>query len=303
MNHLKIILSMIFEIYQSVELLLPKRPGRKPIIPDVTIMQLIILRNLLGFRHESSFLRFVQNFKLKPFFPKVSEQSRFNRRYKLLSPVMERIQFELLKRLEANSLKIRIIDTSPIPVIRLVRKNQSALVKKYHFKVGYCSAQKTFYIGLKLALRVNLDGVPTDFTLHPANRHDLVTLKRDLKQLGGLVLVGDKGFIDKKLKPRTEKLGITLITPYRKNRPERLGLNSDAKQLLRKRQLIERSINQFKDQFQLEHLCAKSLVGFKERIGQAIVTYTFGIYFNKQTHRSPLFIKSILTLISITYIY
>jgi len=295
MNHLKLILSMIFEIYQSVKPFLPKRPGQKPDIPDVTIIQLIILRNLLGFRHESSFLRFIQNFKLKPFFPKIPEQSRFNRRSKLLSLVIDRIQFELLKRLQAGSLKIRVIDTSPIPVIRLVRKNQSALVKKYHFKVGYCSAQKTFYVGLKLALRVNLDGVPTDFALHPANRHDLVTLKKDLRQLGGLVLVGDKGFIDRKLKPRTEKLGITLITPYRKNQRERHSLSSEARQLLRRRQLIERSISQFKDQFQLERLCAKSLVGFKERIRQAILTYTFGIYFNKQTGRSPLFIKSILT--------
>ena len=121
-----------------------------------------------------------------------------------------------------------------------------------------------------------------------------MTLKRDLSRLVGLVLIGDKGFIDKKLVPKTNKLGIVLITPYRKNQKGQY-LSNEEKRLLRKRQLIERLINQFKDQFQLEHLCAKSLVGFKERIRQAIFTYTFGIYFNRKTGRSPLFIKSILT--------
>lgn len=144
MNHLKLILAMILEIYQSVEPELPKRTGPKPEIHDVVIIQLIILKNLLGFRHESSFLRFIQNLKLKSFFPKIPKQSRFNRRSKLLSPSIERIQFELLKRLDADNLKVRVIDTTPFPMVKLVRKNQSKIVAKNDLKVGYCSAQKYY---------------------------------------------------------------------------------------------------------------------------------------------------------------
>jgi len=295
MNHLKLILSMIFEIYQSIESELPKRTGPKPKIPDVVIIQLVILKNLLGFRHESSFLRFIQNLKLKSFFPRLPERSRFSRRTKVLSPVMERIQFELLRRLKADNLRIRIIDTTPFPVVKLARRKQSKIVQKNDLKVGYCSSQRYYYIGLKLSLAVNLEGIPTYFEFHPANKHDLRVLNQEASNLQGLVLVGDKGYISQESKDNLkQEFRIALITPYRKNQKNK-KLTKKEKQLLKHRKLIETVINQLKDQFNLEKLSAKSLLGFKERAKQIILTYTFGIYFNKQTDRNILSIKSILT--------
>jgi len=294
MNHLKTILAMIAEIYHSVEKNLPLRPGPLPDIPDLTIIQLIILKHLLGFRHESSFLRFIQNLKLKSFFPRLPERTRFNRRSKTLSPVIERIQFELLKRLKTGALKVRIIDTTPLPVVKLARRNQSKIVRKNDLKVGYCSAQKYYYIGLKLSLAVNIDGIPTHFDFHPANRHDLKTLMADAEKLNGLVLVGDKGYIGKTAKEDLQSnYRITIITAKRKNQKNQ-SCSSREKRLLKNRKLIERTISQLKDQFNLEKLSAKSLIGFKERVRQIILTYTFGIYFNKRTNRNILSIKSIL---------
>lgn len=295
MNHLKLILSMILDIYQSVEPKLPNRTGPKPEIPDVVIIQLIILKNLLGFKHESSFLRFIQGLKLKSFLPHLPERSRFNRRAKVLSLVIERIQFELLKRLEADSLKVRVIDTTPFPIVRLARKNQSKIVGKNDLRVGYCSAQKYYYVGLKLSLAINLEGIPTYFEFHPANQHDLKILNKEAVNLQGLVLVGDKGYLSRETKRNLKQnLGIALITPYKKNQKDK-KLTREEKHLLKSRKLIETVINQLKDQFNLDELAAKSLEGFKERARQIILTYTFGIYFNRQTNRNILSIKSILT--------
>jgi len=295
MNHLKTILAMIAEIYHTVEKDRPLRPGPLPDIPDLTIIQLIALRHLLGFRHESSFLRFIQNLKLKSFFPRLPERTRFNRRSKMLSPVIERIQFELLKRLKASDLKVRIIDTTPLPVVKLARRHQSKIVKKNDLKIGYCSSQKYYYLGLKLSLAVNIDGVPTHFDFHPANRHDLKILIADAHKLNGLVLVGDKGYIGKTVKEDLRNnYRITVITAKRKNQKDQ-SCSKQEKRLLKNRKLIERTINQLKDQFNLEKLSAKSLLGFKERVRQIILTYTLGIYFNKRTHRNILAIKSILT--------
>jgi hypothetical protein len=295
MNHLKVILAMIAEIYHAIENNLPSRPGPKPEISDLAVIKLIILKHLLGFRHESSFLRFIQNLKLKPFFPRLPERSRFNRRSKALAPVIEMIQFELLQRLGADDFKVRIIDTTPLPIVKLARRNQSQIVRKNDLKVGYCSSQKYYYIGLKLSLSVNLEGVPTHFDFHPANNHDLKTLIRDAGKLKGLVLVGDKGYVSQPAKENLKNnYRITVITPKRKNQKDQTQTN-EGRRLLRNRKLIERTINQLKDQFNLEKLSAKSLNGFKERVRQIILTYTFGIYFNKQTNRNILSIKSILT--------
>lgn len=150
-------------------------------------------------------------------------------------------------------------------------------------------------MGLKLSLAVNLEGVPTYFEFHLANQHDLKILEKEVANLHGLVLVGDKGYLSQEAKSSLkQKLSIALVTPYRKNQKDK-KLGNKEKQLLKKRQAIERTINQLKDQFNLEKLSAKSLKGFKERVRQVILTYTFGIYFNKQTNRNILSIKSILT--------
>jgi len=90
-------------------------------------------------------------------------------------------------------LKVRIIDTTPLPIVKLARRNQSKIVRKNDLKVGDCSAQKYYYLGLKMSLAVNLDGRPTQFDFHPANNHDLKTLANNLDHYRGLALVGDKG--------------------------------------------------------------------------------------------------------------
>lgn len=277
------------------------RPGRKPDYSDKFIVKLVIIQNLMGFTSERSFLRFVPELKSKDFV-KLPDQSQYNRRAKSLKPITEKLISKMQKYLNIEKSKIRVLDTTPVPVIRLSRaKNRKILKDKKQISIGYCAAQRTHYCGLKLNLFVNHQGIPWQYCLKPANKSDIRCLeeilverhkkKQDIKDI---VLIADKGYISDFNKDWVKKCWqITLVTGYRKNQKKQN--TKKEKQLLKKRKIIETVNSQLKDQMNLEKLRAKTYQGISSRIDNIIFTYIFGVYFNKKHHRNPLNLKSILT--------
>ena len=273
------------------------RPGRKPEYSDKLIVKLVIIQNLMGFTSERSFLRFVPELKSKEF-AELPDQSQYNRRAKALKPITEKLISKMQAYLNIDGSNIRILDTTPVPVVRLSRaKGRKILTDKSKISIGYCSAQRTYYCGLKLNLVVNHRGIPCQYYLKPANKSDLRCLEEILiekKNLANIVLVADKGYISDFNKEWVKRcFQITLVTGYRRN--QKKENTKKEKQLLRKRKIIETVNSQLKDQMNLEKLRAKTYEGVSSRIDNIMFTYLFGIYFNKKHHRNPLNLKSILT--------
>jgi hypothetical protein len=200
--------------------------------------------------------------------------------------------------LKVSKSKIRVLDTTPIPVVRLSRaQNRKILTDKRQVAIGYCAAQQTHYCGLKLNLVVNQQGIPCQYYLKPANKSDIKCLEEILiekKNIKDVVLITDKGCISEFNKEWVKRCWrITLITGYRRNQKKQNTKRE--KQLLKKRKIIETVNSQLKDQMNLEKLRAKTYEGLSSRIDNIIFTYIFGVYFNKKHHRNPLNLKSILT--------
>jgi len=201
-------------------------------------------------------------------------------------------------RLKLDRCKVRVIDTTPVPVVRLSRaKRRRLFTNRQEAAIGYCAAQKTYYCGVKLTLVVNENGVPRTHDLQPANRSDLRCLESMMsarQPLSRVILVGDKGYISEPTKRwLQESWRVTLITGYRKN--QRRRNTRGEKRLLKKRRIIETIVSQLKDQMGLERLRAKTCQGLTARIDNLLFTYLFGVYFNTMTKRNPLNLKSILT--------
>lgn len=277
------------------------RPGRKPDYSDKFIVKLVTIQNLMGFTSERSFLRFVPELKSEDFV-KLPDQSQYNRRAKSLKPITDKLISKMQKYLNVEKSKIRVLDTTPVPVIRLSRaKNRKIFKDKKQISIGYCAAQRTHYCGLKLNLFVNQQGIPWQYCLKPANKSDLRCLEeilverhKEKQDIKDIVLIADKGYISDFNKHWVKKCWqITLITGYRKNQKKQN--TKKEKQLLKKRKIIETVNGQLKDQMNLEKLRAKTYRGISSRIDNIIFTYIFGVYFNKKQHRNPLNLKSILT--------
>lgn len=297
-TNLELILAEVDVLCKGIRLPKKKsRRGRKPTYSDKFILKLAVVQYLLGFTSERSFLRFVPELKCSEF-EQLPDHSQYNRRAKRLKPLTEKLILRINKELKINRSKIRVIDTTPVPVIRLARaKKRKIFTDKNRVDIGYCSSQKTFYCGLKLNLLVNQNGIPYQYYLKPARKSDIRCLEEILveeKKISNVVLVGDKGYISDFNQEWFKRCwNITLITSYRRNQKKKN--TKKEKQLLKKRKIIETVNGQLKDQMGLERLRAKSYHGLETRIDNLIFTYLFGVYFNKKHRRNLLNLKSILT--------
>jgi hypothetical protein len=197
------------------------RPGPKAKYPDSLIITILILKSLFGFDSEISFLRFLGSHH-KRVFPELPEQSWFNRKAKKLTKAQDKIHKLLCEKLETDGREIIIVDTTPVPVVKLHRAGQcKSFKKKTEVSYGYCASKKTHYYGKKLSLFVTEQGIPTAHGLTPANRHDLAAFKKLLPSKGKVVqrkkLVADKGYYDGDLRYTLEKKYDTrLVVPDKK---------------------------------------------------------------------------------------
>jgi len=266
--------------------------GPKPQYPDSFIISLIIIKNLLGMNSETSFLRHLRN-NYQATFTKLPEQSWFNRKSKRLQSVCESLQRELV--LSHLQEQVRIVDSTPIPVVRRYRGGYSTCFPcGSQTNFGYCASKKEYYFGVKLSLFITTEGIITNLGIHPANRHDLVAAKDVLQDMDTrkLCLIGDKGYYDGELRATLAADSGHLCVPDKKRHTK--FMTKQDQSLLAKRSLIETVNEQLKSHMKIHETLARSYTGLVSRIWSAILAFTFAQYLNRKQGRSLLAVKSVL---------
>lgn len=268
------------------------KQGPKPQYPDSYVISLVIIRLLLGMNSERSFLRHLKN-NHEHIFPKLPEQSWFNRKARKLQPVYQSIQQQLaMSHLQDN---VRIIDSTPVPVLKPYRGNHSPrFARGNKTNYGYCASKQEYYFGVKLSLICTPEGVITDIGIHSANTHDLTALKDMIEDidLADTTLIGDKGYYDGELRTHLDNRAGRLVVPDKK-RHTPFNIKED-KQLLRQRSIVETVNGQLKDHMQLERTLARSYAELVSRIWSIILAFTFAQFFNRKMERPLLAVKSVL---------
>jgi len=129
-----------------------------------------------------------------------------------------------------------------------------------------------WFYGFKLHLVVNDRGELLAFCLTPGNTDDRRPVPRLVRRLFGR-LFGDKGYISA---PLAEQLfltcGLRLITKLRKNMRNQL-LDLSDRLLLRKRALIETTVDQLKNVCQIEHSRHRSPYNFLVHLLAGLAAY------------------------------
>lgn len=163
---------------------------------------------------------------------------------------------------------ISFVDSTPIAVCKNPRIHQhrvfAGLAQRGKNSVGW-------FFGFKLHLVVNHHGELLAWHLTAGNVDD----RQPVPQLTlGLVgkLIGDKGYLSQPLLERLLQQGVQLITPLRKNMPNRLLPLVD-KLLQRKRALLETINDQLKNQAQIEHSRHRSPTNFLVNLVAGLIAY------------------------------
>ncbi len=268
------------------------RPGPRAKMSDSELITISLFCELSGKSSEYEQIRYVEQW-LKDYFPHLIDRTRYNRRMRRLVTSINEVRTKVLREVVMAVGDVRILDSTPIPVITFQRAHFTPLFPEATY--GRCPARKLTYFGFKFHLVTDLSGIPIHFDLSAANIHDVDTAEELLTYNSADKLVlADKGYLSKPLKQRLkDRYGIDLLTPSRANqkvresKSERILLNSW-------RQRIEVVNAILKGQLHFEKTFAKTLGGLVRRIMAKMTALTIAIYINKLFGRPPFEIASLV---------
>lgn len=152
----------------------PVRPGRRPELSDSEALTLMVLAQWRADRSERAFLAYAST-HLRSYFPRLLDQSSFNRRVHDLMGVFcamgPAIRLHALAILNLPLPAYEVLDGVPVPLMRRCRGIQHRLFRD-EAAIGRGGSDRDWYYGVKLLGGVDAHGFLTGFVAGPANTEE-----------------------------------------------------------------------------------------------------------------------------------
>jgi hypothetical protein len=252
--------------------LLQGKPGVKPEFSDSEVITLLVAMDFIPFPGETQFLGYMRANHLN-LFPKLVDQSQFNRRARNLRLVVEALRQAWAVDLGIENETQFLLDTKPVPVMGYKRsKRRSDFAGRADY--GYCASRKLHYFGYKLVMITTLRGIPVVYELVPASWDERQAAETVLSRLSNCDIFGDKGFIGDEWQAQVyEQTGNRVWTVKRANQHEQNPTIFD-QTLNRIRERIEGAFHEIQNTGRyLERLLAKTVVGLCTRVIAKITSH------------------------------
>lgn len=252
---------------------------------DSEVLTILLVGKLCQVKRERAWLRQVRASYGK-LFPRLPEDSRFNRRAQQVREALRWFRQTLLSWADCDRDPVRLVDSFPMPLCACYRIRQSTQpISGSGF--AYNSSKEAFYFGLHPGLILTESGFIEDIILAPAHFGDVTWLEAYLdecleqeRDLAGQEWVLDKGFVSKALKQRAKALlNLTLLARQRDYDPE--GPDFWQTLLDRVRKPIEGVISVLTECFGIEPLLVRSDIGLYRRAQAKATAYSLARYFNE----------------------
>lgn len=241
------------------------KPGSKPIFSDSEVLTLLIAMDYLPFPGETQFLGYVRANYLA-LFPKLVDQSQFNRRARGLRLVLEELRRYWAVSLGVTNETQFLLDSKPVPVVgykRSKRHSQFAGSAGY----GQCVSKKLHYFGYKLITLTTLTGLPVMYELVAANTDERDAAETIVAYLADCDLFADKGFLGGEWQAEIRaQTGNRVWTAKKVNQAQQNPLAFD-RLLNSVRERIEGTFNEIQNTGRnVERLLTKTIVGLCTRV-------------------------------------
>ena len=267
------------------------RPGPAPTLSDSEVLTLAICAEWGPWDSERGFWRFARG-RLGQLFPRLVDQSGFNRRRRSLYPALAAVQRAVAARLGADLERERLLDTQPVAVMVLKRHDDRGLAFDGKAAVGWCQTKRQWYYGFKLVLSLTLGGVIVRYDLVPANVDDREAAAEVLE--AGCRYWADKGFFGRECQAEWAESDGALVRAEPPRSTVAAWPRAFAYLAHRVRQLIEVVNAQLQGQFAIERTLAKTLWGLVTRVQAKLTAHTLGVYLNILAGQPPLALKSLM---------
>ena len=240
---------------------------------------------------ERGFWRFAGQ-RLRHLFPRLVDQSEFNRRRRSLYPALAAIQRAVAERLGADLERERLLDTKPVAVMVLKIHDDRGLTFDGRAAVGWCQTNRQWYYCFKLVLALTLDGAIVRYDLVPANVDDRDAAAEVLEP--GCRYWADKGFFGRECQREWVEADRAIVRAEPPRSTAAAWPRAFAYLAHRIRQLIEVVHAQLQGQFAIERTLAKTLWGLVARVQAKLTAHTLGVYLNGLWGRPPLALKTLV---------
>lgn len=255
------------------------RPGPQGMVTDPELVALAVAQAATGLCSDRQFLGTIGRL-LPGWFPRLPDQSQYNRRLRRLTPWITTTQL-MVSELIAEG-RVRLVDGT---LISCANYPGCASRSEFagHASYGYCPSKSEFVWGMRLVLIADRKGVPVGYDLvGPKTGQERDRALELAAAHPGSVLFADKGFWGREYQASMNLINVDIITPER----HRLGQRPPTEiAKARIRLVIESVFANLKQQMRLGTHLAKTLPGLAQRVAQRLLALTIGIYLNTLTGR------------------
>lgn len=279
---LTIIFVLVDDWYQAHgKRYLKGKAGAKPEFRDSEVITLLLAMDFIPFPSETQFLGFIRANYLA-LFPRLIDQSQFNRRARALRLLVEELRRAWLLQLGVFQHTRFLVDTKPVPVVGVKRSNRHSDFAG-SASYGYCPSRNLKYFGYKLVAITTFSGIPVAYELVPAHTDEREAAEAVLAYLRGCQIIGDKGFIGSAWQAQVYTWTHNQIwTPKRSNQVQQNPQAWD-RWLNSVRERIEGVFHELTDTGRdLEGLLAKTLVGLCTRVIAKMASHALKYVLNFQ---------------------
>jgi hypothetical protein len=272
--------ALVIALYVQIDDFLGPRhrgPGRPPKLPDSELITLAVAQVLLGMPNDRQFLALAR-WRLGHLFPRLIDQSGYNRRLRSLAPEIGRCINYLAYISPSFGDRLRLLDSTPVPCAQsreTVKRSEFAGYAGY----GYCRSHSRWFWGFRLYLLCAADGMPIGWELAAANIGERVVAAEILDRVpvAGHTVIADKNFAGREFEQLMANCGAHFLRPDRKDEPRRYGALGAV------RQWIESTVWTCKGQLGLERHGARTIDGLATRIALRLLALAAGIWHNHLT--------------------
>jgi|SRR5829696_3596893 len=255
------------------------RPGPAGRVTDAELVALAVAQAATGLCSDRQFLGTIGRL-LPGWFPRLPDQSQYNRRLRRLTPWITTTQLMVAELIAEG--RVRLVDGT---LISCANYPGCASRSEFagHASYGYCPSKSEFVWGMRLVLIADRKGVPVGYDLVGPKTGQERDSALDLAAAHpGSVLFADKGFWGREYEASMNLIDVDIITPER----HRLGQRPPAEiAKARIRLVIESVFANLKQQMRLTTHLAKTLPGLVQRVAQRLLALTLGIFLNTLTGR------------------
>jgi len=265
---------------------LPRRPGPLPFTcSDSELLTMTLVGECKGCTQETALMDFWRG--RTDLFPRLPSLSRFNRRRRQLSGVLQGLHQFILSQMAWSADPVLILDSVPLSVVsRAYAPHARGDWATHQASYGYSHSKRLAFYGYHLHVLMTAGGVMIDWVLTAASAPDAAVAEDLLNHpphaLTARLILADKGYTSADVRASLERTRCVrlLVLPKRDMRAAAQLPLGVRRRFSRFRQRIETLNSQLAQQFGVEQTTAHSFWGMCTRLRAKLTAHVCCVYAN-----------------------